>query len=175
MSDTLTNPLTGLPIEDSSIESLAALVNEQVTIEDEVEALEAQLKNKKDRLNFLSEALIPGKLDELGMMSLRLANGFKVDIKPYYSCRVTGEEAYTWLDENNHGGLIKTKVVREFSRTERDAALKFVTEHPDFNLEQGVHWQTLTAFAKEIYTNGGSLPPEYFKTFEGKKTKITRK
>lgn len=176
MSDAqqLINPLTGLPIDDNDIQSLATLAEEQVKLEDEISVLADQVKSKGERARYLSEVLIPNKLDDLGMTEFRMSSGYKVQVKPFYSCKILNDEAYVWLDENGHGGLIKTQVIRDYSRTEREAAIEFAKTNPGFTLKEGVHYQTITAFTKEIYTRNETLPTEFFTVFQGKKTKITR-
>lgn len=175
MSDlTLRNPLTGQAIDDASIQSLSELVDEQARLEAEISNLNDIIKNKGERARYLSEVLVPNKLDDLGMSSIKMADGRKVEVKPFYSCKILNEQAFAWLDENGHGGLIKTKVVQEFSRTEREKAIEFVKEHPEFRFEQGVHYQTITAFTKEIYSRNETLPEDLFQVFQGKKTKISK-
>lgn len=177
MSDTSTllNPLTGLPINDSDIQSLAELVNEQVSLEETISDHQEKMKNLGERCRYISEVLIPDKLGQLGMASIKMASGHKVEVKPFYSAKILGPEGFVWLDENGHGGIIKTKVVREFSRTQREDAIKFAEENPGFSFDQSVHFQTMSAFTKEIYTNNETLPPELFSVFQGKKTKISTK
>jgi hypothetical protein len=176
MSDTtLVNPLTGLPIEDASIQSLSELVDEQAQLEEEISSMNEILKNMGARIKYLSEVLVPNKLDDLGMSSIKMANGLKVEVKPFYNCKILNEQAFAWLDENGHGGLIKTKVVQEFSRTDREKAIEFVKENPQFKFEQGIHYQTITAFTKEVYTRNETLPEEYFQVFQGRKTRLSLK
>lgn len=173
MSGNLMNPLTGLPIDDTSLEELSSLVEQQATLEDRIEKGEALLKDLKSQHLKLSTELIPDKLSSLGLSSITTANGRKVVVKPFYSCKILSPEAFKWLDEHGHGGIIKTVVEKKFTRDERDEALQFASEHPGFELSESVHHQTLTAFAKEIYSDNGQLPDGLFSVYQGSRTKLS--
>lgn len=169
----LTNPLTGEQIADSEIEGLAELVTQQLSLEDRIANGEALLKKLKGELEVLSTKTIPDKMDQLGMRSLTLTNGRRVEIKPFYSCKVLSPDAYVWLDKHGHGGIIKTTVERKFSRDQRKEAVEFAHDHPEFSLVESIHHQTLTAFTKEIYTKNESLPEELFSVYQGSRTKLS--
>ena len=173
MSATLLNPLTGLPIDDQELESLSSLVEKQLELEGRIEKGEALLKQLKSELEEVSTHQIPDKLDQLGISQIKTKEGRTVTVKPFYSCKVLDPAAYAWLDQHGHGGIIKTKLVREYLRTERDEAVEYQRQHPEFRLDETIHHQTLSAFTKEIYSNNGSLPEEYFKVYQGSKTKIS--
>jgi hypothetical protein len=175
MSDThtpLLNPLTGLPIDDNQLSSLSDLASRQVDLEQAIEAAEAKTNLLKEELKRVSTQEIPAKMDELGLMSLKLTNGRVVTLKPFYSTKLLSNEAYTWLDKNGHGGIIKTQLIRDFLRTEREAALEYQKAHPEFTLKESIHHQTLAAFTKEIYADNGSLPEELFQVYSGQIAKI---
>lgn len=171
--DGMINPLTGQPIDDADLQTLSALVTQQLTLEDRIEKGEALLKQLKAELEEVSTRKIPNKLTDLGLSSLTTADGRKVNVKPFYSCKIISPEAYNWLDENGHGGIIKTDLVRSFMRTEREQAIEYQKEHPEFTLKESIHHQTLTAFCKEFYSDPTQqLPAEYFSVFQGSRTTI---
>lgn len=172
MSGTLTNPLTGLPIDDTDLESLASLVQEQSDLEELIANAEAGLKQLKADLLRVSTQRIPEKMDAIGLASVTLKNGRKVTVTPFYNCKIKSNDAFKWLDENGHGGIIKTEVFKSFMRNEREQAIAWQQEHPDFGFKESVHHMTLTSFTKEIYSDGGTLPPEHFEVFQGAKAKI---
>jgi len=175
MPDTpqLINPLTNQPINDSDLATLSALVNEQVELEREIEDQEAELKARKEELKVLSTIKIPAKMDELGMTMLKTTDGHKVEIRPFYSCKIISPSAFSWLDEHGHGGIIKTKIVREYLRTDRDAAVEYQKAHPEFKLDESIHHQTMGAFVKEMYSKNEFLPEDLFAVYQGSITKIS--
>lgn len=168
----ITNPLTGEEIADNDLESLSSLCKRQRELEVKIEQLEAERKKLSNEVEELSTKLIPDKMDQLGMSSLRLSDGTKVEIKPFYSCKIL-DGGLKWLDENGHGGIIKTIVERKFSRQEREAAVEFAKSNPGFDLVESVHHSTLGAFVREIYSHNESLPEQYFSVYQGSRTKLT--
>lgn len=168
----LTNPLTGEPIPDEEIQGLADLIDRQLKLEDRIEEGKKLLAQLGTKLTEVSNKLIPDKMDQLGFKALCLSNGRKVEIKPFYGCKLL-DGAFRWLDNNGHGGLIKTTVERKFNRDQRSEAIEFVKANTGFELSEEIHHQTLNAFTREIYSNNESLPEEYFQVFQGSKTKIS--
>ena len=74
--------------------------------------MEETLKNKKKDLERVSGEVIPTLLSEMGLSSLKLADGSAVDVKPYYSASISvanKEKAYSWLRTNGLGDIIKER------------------------------------------------------------------
>jgi len=170
--DIVVNPLTGLPVDDQELTSLTDLCLTQSHLESEIECLEAKLKERKAQLENVSTKLIPDRMDALGMKSLTLSNGRKVEIKPFYYAKLL-DGAFKWLDENGHGGIIKTEAIRQFTRDERESALEFIQENPGFRLSENVHHSTLGAFVREVYGKGETLPEALFSVYQGSRTKLS--
>ena len=66
-----------------NIKSLASQVKKLRDLEDQVKAEEQDLKDKKKELERISGEVIPTLLSEMGLSSLKLADGSAVDVKPY--------------------------------------------------------------------------------------------
>jgi len=170
--DIVVNPLTGLPVDDQELNSLTELCLRQSQLEDSIKEKENQLKELKAELEQVSTKLIPDRMDALGMKSLTLTNGRKVEIKPFYYAKIL-DGGFKWLDENGHGGIIKTEAIRQFTRDERDSALEFIQENPGFRLSENVHHSTLGAFVREVYGKGETLPEALFSVYQGSRTKLS--
>ena len=67
----------------SNIKSLADEVKKLRAMEDLIKTMEESLKNKKKDLERVSGEIIPTLLSEMGLSSLKLADGSAVDVKPY--------------------------------------------------------------------------------------------
>jgi len=104
-----------------NLTSLAAQVKTLRTLEDQVKTDEELLKDKKRELERISGEVIPTLLSEMGLSSLKLADGSAVDVKPYYAANISlknREAAYNWLRSNGLGDIIKNEVTVAFGRNE---------------------------------------------------------
>jgi hypothetical protein len=165
-----------------NIKSLADQVRTLRDLEDQVKTDEELLKDKKKELERLSGEVIPTLLSELGISSLKLADGSAVDVKPYYAANISlknREEAYNWLRSNGLGDIIKNEITVSFGRDEDNKATTYV------NLAKGQGYQptqklkvepmTLKALVRERIENGKDMPSDIFNVFVGNRTTIKRK
>ena len=164
------------------IKSLAHQVKSLRALEDEVKSDEDALKNKKKELGRISGEVIPTLLSEMGLSSLKLADGSAVDVKPYYAANISlknREAAYNWLRSNGLGDIIKNEIIVSFGRNEDNKAAQYA------NLAKGQGFQptqklkvepmTLKALVRERIEAGKDMPTEIFSIFVGNKTIIKRK
>jgi len=165
-----------------NIKSLAHQVKSLRALEDEVKTDEELLKGKKKELERISGEVIPTLLSEMGISSLKLADGSAVDVKPYYAANISlknREAAYNWLRSNGLGDIIKNEITVSFGRNEDNKAADYA------NLAKGQGYQptqklkvepmTLKALVRERTEAGKNMPTDIFNVFVGNRTKITRK
>ena len=165
-----------------NIKSLAGQVKSLKELEDELKADEESLKNKKKEIERISGEVIPTMLSEMGLSSLKLADGSAVDVKPYYTANISivnREAAYGWLRSNGLGDIIKNDITVSFGRNEDNKAAEYA------NLARGqgfeptqklkVEPMTLKALVRERIEAGKDMPMDTFNVFVGNRTKITRK
>ena len=165
-----------------NIKSLADEVKKLRTLEDNIKSDEESLKEKKKELELISGEIIPTLLSEMGLVSLKLADGSAVDVKPYYAANISlknREEAYNWLRSNGLGDIIKNEITVSFGRDEDNKATTYV------NLAKGQGYQptqklkvepmTLKALVRERIENGKDMPSDIFNVFVGNRTTIKRK
>jgi len=165
-----------------NIKSLASQVKSLKELEDELKADEESLKNKKKEIERISGEVIPTMLSEMGLSSLKLADGSAVDVKPYYAANISlknREAAYNWLRSNGLGDIIKNEITVSFGRDEDNKATTYV------NLAKGQGYQptqklkvepmTLKALVRERIENGKDMPTDIFNVFVGNRTTIKRK
>ena len=165
-----------------NIKSLASQVKNLKELEDELKADEESLKNKKKEIERISGEVIPTMLSEMGLSSLKLADGSAVDVKPYYTANISivnREAAYGWLRSNGLGDIIKNDITVSFGRNEDNKAAQYA------NLARGQGFQptqklkvepmTLKALVRERIEAGKNMPMDIFNVFVGNRTKITRK
>ena len=166
----------------SNIKSLADEVKKLRAMEDLIKTMEEALKNKKKDLERVSGEIIPTLLSEMGLSSLKLADGSAVDVKPYYSATISianREKAYNWLRLNGLGDIIKNEISVSFGRNEDTKAADYAVlakgqgYQPTQKLK--VEPMTLKALVRERIEAGKEMPTDIFNVFVGNRTKITRK
>ena len=165
-----------------NIKSLADEVKKLKSLEDQIKSDEESLKEKKKELELISGEIIPTLLSEMGLSSLKLADGSAVDVKPYYAANISAlnrDAAYGWLRSNGLGDIIKNDITVSFGRNEDNKAAQYA------NLARGQGFQptqklkvepmTLKALVRERVEAGKPMPTEIFNVFIGNKTTIKRK
>jgi len=166
----------------SNITSLADQVKRLRDLEDQVKADEQALKNKQREVERISGEIIPTLLSEMGLSSIKLADGSAVDVKPYYAASISiknREAAYNWLRENGLGDIIKNEVSVSFGKNEDNKAAHYanLAKSQGFQPTQKmkVEPMTLKALVRERIENGKDMPMDIFNVFVGNRTKLTRK
>jgi len=165
-----------------NLKSLADQVKNLRDLEDQVKTDEELLKNKKRNIEKISGEIIPTLLGEMGLSSLKLADGSAVEVKPYYAANISvnnREAAYNWLRSNGLGDIIKNEITVSFGRNEDNKAATYA------NLAKGQGYQptqklkvepmTLKALVRERIEAGKEMPTDIFNVFVGNRTKLTRK
>lgn len=152
-----------------TLADVTRLVQALIDAEDEAEKIGLMLKEANKKAQALREESLPSALQEFGVNQLRLETGQVITIKQdvYASIPKDGQqEAYAWLTDNGHGGLIKSEVQVSFDRGELDKASTLVGRleeegfHPEF--QEKVHPQTLKAFLREQIAAGVKIPMDLF-------------
>lgn len=165
---------------DEKMKELSTLVSELAAVRGRIERAETLLETiKKDELR-LSTEVIPSKMDEIGVTKITLSNGSVVSYKPFYSGKIIPEtepEAFSWLEEKGHGGVIKGEATFPYRRGERDEVLKMLEQIKkqygrEANVKLSVHHSTLRALIREVIEEGETFPPDLFTVFIGRKTEI---
>jgi len=165
-----------------NLKSLADQVKDLRDLEDQLKIDEESLKSKKREVDKISGEIIPTLLSEMGLSSLKLADGSAVEVKPYYAASILNKNkdaAYSCLRENGLGDIIKNNVTVSFGRNEDNKAAEYA------NLAQSQGYQptqklkvepmTLKALVRERIEAGKEMPTELFNVFVGNKTTIKRK
>ena len=172
-------------IKQESLQSVAALLQEQLKLEELIESLEETVKIQKENLRKLSGETIPTKMAELGLTATEMSDGSKVKVVediyvsiPKDAKRST--DCYQWLTDNGLGDIIKNQVGIAFGMGEKQQAEKlqdYIKETLGYipEVKVSVHPSTLKATFRKWHEEGRSVPDNMFNLFIGQKTKITRK
>jgi hypothetical protein len=163
------------------LHKLAALAKQMQNVEDWITTSEARVAAQKERLRRLSEDTIPSIMQELGIRNFTLDNGFKIEVKPYFSMKIPEaniEEAYDWLEKNNHGEIVKHSLTIETRMTNEKLleAIRALAEKMKLDIKDklGIHHMTGSSWVKEQITSGQVIPRELLGVYQGFKTKIKR-
>ena len=166
----------------SNLTSLADQVKNLRNLEDQLKVDEELLKDKKRAIEKISGEIIPTLLSEMGLSSLKLADGSAVEVKPYYAANISlknREAAYNWLRSNGLGDIIKNEITVSFGQNEDNKAAEYA------NLAQSQGYQptqklkvepmTLKALVRERIENKKDIPANLFNVFVGNRTTIKKK
>lgn len=147
----------------------------------EILRLEKELKEVKKKRDKLKMETIPDFFDELGLSSISLLDGSKVEIIRKYAASITEKNkkfCFTWLRKRKHGSLIKHTVSvspKKDEVKETKELLKFVKKlGVTYTDKEAVHPQTLQAFVREQKEAGTKdFPDKEFGVFPIRITNIT--
>ena len=187
----MSNEVTNMMLNDSKdlldnveITTIAAECVKLKEKEDEITALEEQLKNKKAEADDIGSRVIPELLAEQGLSEIKLADGSKVSVRKEFRATIPKDElrreqALQWLRDQGLGDIIKNNVSVTFGKGEDNKAQQLL----DLAAENGyepqqksdVAWNTLTALYQERVQAGLDMPSESFSLWIKDKTKISRK
>ena len=153
-------------------------------IEDDIAAIEDQLKKKKEEADHISSKVIPELLAEQGLSEIKLADGSRVSVKQEFRALIPKDEskreaAYQWLRDQGLADIIRNDVSVSFGKGEDDKAQSLI----DLAVENGyepsqksdVKWNTLTALYEERVKAGLDMPSDVFSLWIKDRTKISRK
>ena len=181
--DMMLNDSTDL-LDNVEITTIAAECVKLKKKEDEIAAIEEQLKTKKAEADDISSRVIPELLAEQGLTEIKLADNSKVTVKKEFRATlpkddVRREAAYKWLRDQGLGDIIKNNVFVTFGKGEDDKAKQLldlaVANGFEPQQKSDVAWNTLTALYQERIQAGLDMPSDCFSLWIKDKTKINRK
>jgi len=171
-------------LDNVEITTIAAECVKLKAKEDEIAALEEQLKAKKAEADDIGSRVIPELLAEQGLSELKLSDGSKVSVKKEFRATIPKDEArrescLQWLRDQGLGDIIKNNVIVSFGKGEDDEAeqmLNLAADHGSNPQQKSdVAWNTLTALYQERVQSGLDMPSDSFSLWIKDKTKISRK
>lgn len=146
------------------LSQVSAKAKEWQERKDRIKELEDELKDAKKKFNKVSQEEIPELLLQSGLSSVALDSGEKVTIKEDVSASVKDMPGfYRFLVERGDEAIVKTNL--QFGKIPGEVLTK-IQNHiaetfelfPDVN--QGVHYQTLQKYIRELCGIGGGSDAE---------------
>lgn len=168
-----------MKLTDTELQIVADLSKRQVELESSVSMLEEQLKDTKKQLEYVRQVELPNALAEIGLSSVTLTNGAKIEVKQKYYASIPVEskqEAFAWLTMNNLDSVIKNTVKCDFGKGEIELAKEAMRELISCGFkpqqEMGVHPMTLKSLVKDLFERGVEFPIELFGAGVVNETKV---
>lgn len=174
------------------LSQVAKTAGEMLRLEAEIEAMEAELKDKKKELETVQMQTLPDLMQSFGLKDFTLSNGAKVvidsivkaslptktaidkadeDERPVLENRL--HEALTFMRDNNAGELIKNELALEFSKGQDNIVGDFIGKAEEMGIphkrQESVHNSTLCKWIKERMQAGLDVPMDLFGVYTGKK------
>jgi hypothetical protein len=168
-----------------------------LSLEEEIRALENQLKDKGQTLKKLTEQELPDLMQELNVKDFTLTNGAKIGLVDIVSASIPSagqinrakgdvkeellsrqKRCHNWIRKNYGEALIVSNIEVPFGKHEDKKCSEFKKQlRKDkvfYNESTGVHPQTLKAFIRECLGKGINVPVEDFRLYTGQKVQIRR-
>lgn len=162
-------------------EELHSLVRDLEQAEREVNQRKIELARAETRERDLREILIPELMQSMGIKKIETSDGINVSVEDDVYAKISHDnspEAFKWLDDNGHGGMVKRKVTVEFNRDQEDTVKELVTklriDFPQTREEKKVESQTLKAWVRRRRKEGKPVPEELFGVHVRPVAKISR-
>lgn len=148
------------------IRTITECVNSYLDAQVEMAKAEADFKDKQKRVHHFEEHLIPEALRSAGVKEITTTSGYKVKIKSDVRASIPvarEDEAFRWLEQNGHGGLIKRTVEVAFAMGEDDKARDLMEQLRDQDLSVGnrkkVESSSLRALLRRLLEDPGQKVP----------------
>lgn len=155
---------------------LGKLVDELAQAEREVDEAQQRLQAAQERVRKLRENDIPELMLSLGQKHMVSTEGVSVKLREEVRASLPKdpkrrEEAFEWLRQNGHAGLIKHEISIKFTRDQGQLAqrvwemLHEIGAPVNAVRKDDIHHQTLCAFLREQLKQGTAPPLPKFGAF----------
>ncbi len=172
------------PDQSNSIDpdKLSTEVEKLQSIQNQIENLEAQVKDLKQDEKHFSCVVIPKLMEDMNLSSLKLKDGSELTVKQIYSATLKADkkaEGIHWLRDNGLGDIVKNNITVSFGQGEDNKAVDYASLARSNGYEpiqeEKVHPSTLKVVMKEWKDKGQEVPAELFNTFDGNQTYLKNK
>lgn len=157
---------SGLPAGAVQLKQLNGLMVDALDMADAIEELEMQLSAARKRLHLMRTVTIPDRMAELGLRSFSDEHGNQLKIELMVEGKLPKDperrrSAIKWIEEHDGGSLLKTQVVADFPKGDKERADVLAAELDNkgyqFSVSEDIHHQTLLAYVRERLRNGQEI------------------
>ena len=163
-------------------EKLSQEVEKLKSVQNQIQNLEAQIKDLKEDEKYFSCVVIPKLMEDMNLSSLKLKDGSELTVKQIYSASIRADkkaEAINWLRDNGLGDIVKNNITVSFGQGEDNKAVGYASLARSNGFEpiqeEKVHPSTLKVVMKEWKDKGHEVPEELFSTFDENQTHFKNK
>lgn len=169
---------------ENLLAQISEVAREAMERERRVEELQDQLEEERAQLRLVREKTLPDLMDVAEMDEVTTRDGIVIKVSENLRGSIpkkTEAEALRWLEENDHGNLIKRQFTIEFGKGDEAWANKFERDmarrKKPLNMKRraAVHPQSLLAFCREQLSEGEVLPLDIFGVFRQRVANIKTK
>jgi hypothetical protein len=107
-------------------EKLSQEVEKLKSVQNQIQNLEAQIKDLKEDEKYFSCVVIPKLMEDMNLSSLKLKDGSELTVKQIYSASIRADkkaEAINWLRDNGLGDIVKNNITVSFGQGEDNKAV----------------------------------------------------
>jgi hypothetical protein len=158
---------------------LSEAIKEFKSIDAQILATEAKLKELKSQQSYYSGHVIPEIMEKLNYSTMTMKDGSEIAVKKVYSAKIKADkkaEAIQWLRNNGLGDIVKNNISVAFGQGEENKAMAYATLAKESGYEpsqsEKVEPQTLRVTMEDWKNKGNDVPQDLFWTFEGNQTKL---
>ena len=167
-------------VGDAAFAKLEELLKLFLDAEVAVAEAEAKLKEAQETKRRLEEFEIPDYMDSLGMKKFTNKAGLEVEVGGKIRASIGDRkvQAFKWLIDNGHSGIVKRSVQVAFNVKDGEAAEELLAELRERKVGAGVRQDmkveaaTLTAFIRKRLEKGEEVPHDIFGIYEQRFVKI---
>lgn len=179
MSINISDLMAAPPVTEDTLKKISMLAQAAKKGEEEISKLTDKLKSYQARLEEILSREIPEAMMQAGMSEFTLTDGSKIKIQKITTASIPSQykdQAFAWLEENDHGDLIKQEISLKFNREQNEAAQEVFNDLFEKGFQpvqaKSVHFQTLSAFVREQIAAAVPIPMELLGVYQGQKAKI---
>lgn len=169
----------------ASVDQLNVLnkaINDALAKQREIDTVSTHLSELNKEYQTLTVTRIPQLMQSAGVEEFKMEDGTKIEVKDFINGTLPKDEgrrrtALDWIEAVGAGGLIKEAIDFSLPRGSRELSAKIKAQLKklkiDYDAAEGIHPQTLYAFARERMKKGESVPTDLLGLFIGQVAKIT--
>lgn len=150
---------------DNILAQISAVARQIIEAKTAVQEAEETLKASQRHLEHLQQTVLPELMQDAGQEQVTTLEGLRVTLKQVVRGTPSREneyQAFRWLRDNGHGGIIKSQVQASLGKVDQETAQNAVDSLRKMGFDAGaketVAWQTLGSLVKELLTTGEDVP-----------------
>lgn len=167
--------------DDSKLQLLNQLAEEQLAKEKVVKKCEEALQKARNELKEVAEDRLPSLMDELRLRTFTTMSGATIEVSENIRTSLPPENkprAFAWLEQEGLSALIEKTVKVAFGRNEDDKANALVSKLEEDGLvaafDKSIAPATMAKVLKDRLAEGKKVPLDIFKVFRQRQAVLHR-